>query len=214
MQTIYCISGLGADEGAFSKLAIAGCELKIISWLEPFPKETITEYATRMCAGINEPRPVLMGLSFGGMMCIEIAKQIPVAKIILISSVKTTTELPLWMRTAGWLRLNRILPIKGNYKPMLPIQNYILGIVSDDERAVVAVSRKKSNTKYVKWAVDKVLNWNNQWQHPLLYHIHGDKDRMFPIKKLQPTYTVANGGHFMIMNKAEEVSRLIYECIK
>ena len=31
--------------------------------------------------------PILIGLSFGGMMCIEIAKLIPVEKVILISSI-------------------------------------------------------------------------------------------------------------------------------
>ncbi len=44
-------------------------------------------YAKRMAAQINEPNPVLMGLSFGGIMCIEIAKQIAVDKVILISSI-------------------------------------------------------------------------------------------------------------------------------
>ena len=87
MKTIYCISGLGADERAFSKLKVDGYALKVINWLIPEPNETIEHYASRMRAGITEENPVLMGLSFGGMMCTEIAKQIPVSKIIIISNI-------------------------------------------------------------------------------------------------------------------------------
>ena len=89
MKTIYCISGLGADERAFSKLKIDGYSLRVIPWLMPEPGETIQHYATRMRAIIDDPEPILMGLSFGGMLCAEIAKQIPVQKLILISSVKS-----------------------------------------------------------------------------------------------------------------------------
>lgn len=213
MKTIYCISGLGADERAFSKLNIEAYQLKVIQWLQPLPKETIEEYATRMRAEINEENPVLMGLSFGGMLCIEISKQIPVQKIIIISSVKSYQELPLWMKAVGHLKLNKIAPIRSNHKLSLSLQNHFLGITTKEEKEIVAVSRKKHNTKYVQWAVDKVVNWKNNWQHPAIFHIHGDKDRMFPVKRIKPTYTIKNGGHFMIMNRAAEVSVFINQSL-
>ena len=214
MKTIYCISGLGADERAFSKLNIEAYQLKVIQWLQPLPKETIEEYATRMRAEINEENPVLMGLSFGGMLCIENSKQIPVQKIIIISSVKSYQELPLWMKAVGHLKLNKIAPIRSNHKLSLSLQNHFLGITTKEEKEIVAVSRKKHNTKYVQWAVDKVVNWKNNWQHPAIFHIHGDKDRMFPVKRIKPTYTIKNGGHFMIMNRADEVSVFINQSLK
>lgn len=90
MKTIYCISGLGADEKAFSRLSIEGYQLQIINWLKPLHNETLQEYATRMRETIKEEEPILIGLSFGGIMCTEIAKQIPVQKIIIISSIKSS----------------------------------------------------------------------------------------------------------------------------
>lgn len=112
MKTIYCISGLGADERAFSKLNVEAYQLKVIPWLQPLQKETIEAYAKRMMVAIDEENPILMGLSFGGMLCIEISKQIAVQKIIIISSIKSYTELPLWMKAAGRLKLNKIVPIR------------------------------------------------------------------------------------------------------
>ncbi len=208
MKTIYCISGLGADERAFSKLKIEGYELKVIHWLMPEKRETLEEYATRMRAYIEDENPVLMGLSFGGMLCTEIAKQVPVKKIILISSIKSCKELPFWMKAVATLRLHKVFPLKST-KLTQPIQNRMLGVQSEEEKALVACFRKEVDLPFTNWAVHQALNWKNDWQHPHIFHIHGDNDHLFPIKNVRPTYTLKKGGHFMIMNRAEEVSLFI-----
>jgi pimeloyl-ACP methyl ester carboxylesterase len=207
--TIFCISGLGADEKAFSKLTVAGYQLYIIQWLQPLKNETIEAYATRMRQPIIEENPILMGLSFGGMICTEIAKQITVKKIILISSIKSLHEMPLWMRAVAKLNLNKVVPLKRTSKFAEAIQNLFLGITTPEEKAVVAISRRKDNKAYIQWAVNQVINWKNDWQHPSTFHIHGDADRMFPIKRVKATYIIKNAGHFMIMNRASEVSSCI-----
>jgi len=205
MKTIYCISGLGADERAFSKLKINNVVLKVIPWLMPEPDETIEDYATRMRAGITEENPILMGLSFGGMICTEIAKQIPVSKIIIISSIKSSKELPRWMKTVAILKLNKIVPLKST-RLTQPIQNKMLGIQSEEEKTLVASLRREVDLPYTNWAVHQAINWKNDWRHPNIFHIHGDNDFMFPIKNIKADYTIKNAGHFMIMNRAAEVS--------
>lgn len=212
MKTIYCISGLGADERAFSKLKIKDYKLQVIKWLMPDANETIQQYATRMSAGIKEENPLLMGLSFGGMLCTEIAKQIPVAKIILISSIKSSKELPFWMRAVATLKLNKIVPLKST-RLTQPIQNRMLGVQSEDEKILVASLRREADLPYTNWAVHQAINWKNDWQHPHIFHIHGDKDNMFPIKNIKADYTIKNAGHFMIMNRATEVSDCINEVL-
>jgi pimeloyl-ACP methyl ester carboxylesterase len=208
MKTIYCISGLGADERAFSKLKINGFTLQVIPWLMPAKDETIEHYATRMRVDIVDENPILMGLSFGGMICTEISKQIPVSKIILISSIKSSKELPFWMRTVATLKLNKIVPLKSS-KLTQPIQNKMLGVQTAEEKNLVACFRKEVDLPYTNWAVNQAINWKNDWQHPNICHIHGDKDNMFPIKNLRANYIIKSGGHFMIMNRAAEVSDCI-----
>ncbi len=208
MKIIYCISGLGADERAFSKLDIEGYVLKIINWLIPEPDETLQHYAKRMRAEITEENPILMGLSFGGMVCTEIAKQILVKKIILISSIKSSEELPLWMKTVAKLKLNKILPMRST-KFTQPFQNRMLGVETEEEKNLVASLRRDVDLPYTNWAVNQAINWKNDWKHPDIYHIHGDNDNMFPIKNIKATYIIKNAGHFMIMNRAAEVSTCI-----
>ena len=212
MKTIYGISGLGADERAFSRLEMEGYQFIFLPWLSPLPKESIKEYAIRMSKGITTDNPILMGLSFGGMMCIEIAKLVPVEKVILISSIKSQKELPRWLRMVAVLRLNKIFPLK-SYKITEPIQNRFIGISEPDEIALVRSYRKNAPQVYMDWAVNEAIKWRNTWLPPTIYHVHGDADRIFPINYLVPTHVIRGGGHFMIMNKSIEVNEALKEIL-
>src|SRR5580698_4340909 len=208
MKKIYCISGLGADERVFDKLRIEGVVLHYLKWLTPQKNETIENYSDRMGMQIADENPVLMAVSFGGMMAIEIAKQRPVQKIILISSVKSQKELPAWMRTCGRLHLNFLMPV---YSPkwFSPIADSYLGAENSDEKALAKHFRKTVSPIYLYWAVDKIINWQNNTRPSDIFHIHGTHDKTFPIKNIFPTHIIKNGGHFMIMNKAGEISSII-----
>lgn len=208
MNTIYCISGLGADERAFAKLHINGFLLHLIPWVDPIKNEAIESYAARMSKQIKEDNPILLGLSFGGIMCIEIAKQRKVRQIILISSVKTSAELPAWMKLVAKSKLNKIYPMK-SYKITAPIQNYFLGASTKDEKDMANAYRQQAKMGYTNWAVNEVLNWKNEWMFPRCFHIHGAEDKIFPIKNIKADMIIEGGGHFMIMNKAAEVSDAI-----
>jgi pimeloyl-ACP methyl ester carboxylesterase len=208
MKKIYCISGLGADERAFSRLHVDGYELVHLPWLLPIPNETIQEYAGRMSKNIVDENPVLMGLSFGGIMSIEIARQLPVEKVILISSVKSSKEIPAWMKLAGRLKLNKLMPMR-SYKILEPIQNYNLGATTREEKEMARVFRENVSPVYLSWAINQVLNWKNDWQPASLYHIHGDADKLFPIKKIKANLVINNAGHLMVMNRSKEVNQFL-----
>ncbi len=205
MKTIYCISGLGADERVFNKIVVPGHTLRPLQWKIPQKNETLQHYAQRMLEEIEEEKPVLMGLSFGGMMSIEMAKLRAVEKVIIISSIKSVSELPGWMKLAGRLRLDKMVPLK-SFKLMEPVQNYKLGVTNEEERRMAIEYRRNADSRYTNWAINQVLNWQNDWQPPNIYHIHGTRDKMFPAKKIRADYTVNGGGHLMIMNRAEEIN--------
>jgi len=212
VKNMYCISGLGADERAFERLNVNGCSLCYLEWIAPKPNENLTSYAGRMLSQIAEEDPVILGLSFGGIIAIEIAKQIAVKKLILVSSVKTYNEIPRWMRIAGTLSLHKLIPIRSN-RITEKADDRRMGIETAEEKNFVDSYRKKADPKYVDWAVDQILNWKNFWVPDNAFHIHGEKDRMFPLRNIQPTHVIKNGTHIMILNKADEVSACIEEIV-
>src|SRR6185295_12662907 len=102
---IYILSGLGADERVFKSIDFGNHEIHFIQWVPPLLNESIEEYSKRISTQIKSPRPILIGLSFGGMMAVAISKHIETEKIILIASAKTKKEIPFYFRTIGALQI-------------------------------------------------------------------------------------------------------------
>jgi len=103
MKKVYFISGLGADKRVFSFLDLSFCVPVFIEWITPLKKESLESYALRLSKNIPEINPTIVGISFGGMLATEIAKANPDIKAIIISSNKTSAELPNLFRIGKYL---------------------------------------------------------------------------------------------------------------
>ncbi|MGZ5133542.1 MAG: alpha/beta fold hydrolase [Flavitalea sp.] len=218
MQHVYCLSGLGADERIFCKLKVPGSSFHYIRWVQPQANESIIDYAARLSSQIEHDNPILLGVSFGGMMAIEVAKLLEIHKVILISSVKSNVELPGWMKICGRYGFDRMLPSRPLHtirplKALRPIQNYFLGTESAEEKAIANQFRDTVDPLYLRWSINQVLNWKNEWQPETTFHLHGEKDHIFPLRHVKPTHVVPNAGHFMVMNKCREISEILNEII-
>jgi pimeloyl-ACP methyl ester carboxylesterase len=212
-KKIYCISGLGADGGVFDRLAVNGHVLHPLSWIPPGKKESITSYAFRMAEQIIEERPIVLGLSFGGMLAIEMAREINMEKVIIISAPKTRNEIPSWMRWAGRLKMNKWLPVQSN-RYTERADDRRMGIETKEEKAIVEAYRKTADLQLVNWGINQILNWKNKWIPPQLYQIHGEKDQMFPLKNIQTTYIIPDGSHIMILNRPGEIGACVERIVR
>ena len=98
---VYCMPGMAASPRIFEFISLPEpFKIHLLSWIPPFKDEKLSAYAKRMCDRINTTNPVLIGVSFGGVLVQEMAKHIPVQKVIIISSVKNKDELPMPMKMA------------------------------------------------------------------------------------------------------------------
>jgi len=149
-----------------------------------------------------------MGVSFGGMMAIEMAKFMPGAKVILISSVKSRKELPIGTKLAGVLGLYRLIPSRP-WPWIYSISNYFLGAEGKEETRLSNEFSEHVDRVYLRWAVKQIVCWKNKWQPRVLYHIHGSKDKTFPLNRVAATDVVEGGGHFMVMNRADEMNAIL-----
>ena len=209
---IYIFSGLGTDERVFQKLDFTGLTITFIHWTIPQERETIEDYATRLLSQIKITKPTLIGLSFGGIIAVEVAKQIDTEKVILIASAKTKTEIPFYYRLAGQIKIHRLLPTtllkKSNF-----ITNWFFGVSSTFDKELLKTILKETDTTFLTWAIDKIVGWTNQTELKNLKHIHGTADRILPIRFINCNFKVNNGGHFMTLNKANELTKLIRELV-
>ncbi|GAB3009116.1 hypothetical protein GCM10027051_07370 [Niabella terrae] len=215
MKKVYAIPGFGVDQQLFSRLNLdAG--LQCINWLQPLQQESLREYAIRMAASIQEADAVLIGVSFGGMLAIEISKFLQLSRVIIISSAKTRSELPWYFRWAGRSKIYRILPVGWlqRSKLLYALANWRLGARSPEEKYFAAYYRSHAELPYVKWSMHQILNWQNQDYPSGLIHIHGDADHILPIRHMKPTHTIRGGTHMMVFNRAEEISALINQQLR
>ena len=208
-KNIYCISGLGADKRVFTKLQFKGYQPIHLEWLSPEKAESLADYAKRLANNIEEEKPILIGLSFGGIVAVEIAKQIAVEKLILISSVKTTSENPWYFRLFSWFPLHLLIPFKSLLWAVYWLINWFFSLETLAERQLLRAILVDTNANFLKWAINRVVLWRNEIIPQNTYHIHGTGDRIFPFSFVQPDVTVEKGGHLMIMNRAEKVSQIV-----
>jgi pimeloyl-ACP methyl ester carboxylesterase len=213
MKHLFLFSGLGADHRVFQFLDLSGFHVTYIKWLEPLKRETMQQYAARLTAQINVEKPVLVGLSFGGMMAMEVAKHIATEKIVLISSAKTQKEIPLYFRLAGKLKLNKIASLTVAKKPNA-LAYRMMGAETETEKTLMKAILTDTDPVFFKWAIEKVVTWNNRVLHENVVHIHGKKDLLLPHRFVKADFSIANGTHLMTVQNAKEVSEMLRKIIR
>ena len=212
-KELYIFSGLGADESVFQRLKFPGFKPIFIKWIVPQDQETIDHYASRLLDQITTTKPILIGLSFGGLMAVEVAKQMDTEKVILIASAKTKNEIPFYYRFAGQLGLHKLLPTR-LLKNSNSITNWFFGTTSTFDQQLLKQILIDTDPTFLKWAMDKVVKWENQTPTKNVVHIHGTSDRILPFKFVKSHCIVENGGHLMTLNKAEELNNILRKQIK
>jgi pimeloyl-ACP methyl ester carboxylesterase len=210
-KIIYMFSGLGADSLAFQNLHLPGYKIVYIDWIPPQKSESLEHYASRIKSQITTPEPIVVGLSFGGMVAVEVAKQMPVRKLILISSAKTKKDLA----TGSFflfknLRLYKIIP--GSLLKQTNFMVYTLfGVKSEKDKKALTEILKSNDPHFFRWAMNNILSWKNETIPPHLIHIHGTSDKIIPYSAVKADYGIKGGGHFMVLNYADTISKIILD---
>jgi len=207
-KNIYIFSGLGANERVFQQLDLSGYSTTFIRWEIPGKHETIENYATRLLPQITTIRPTLIGLSFGGLISVEIAKQIDTENVILIASVKTKSEIPLYYRWAGKLRLHQLLPTHLLKETNL-FSNWVFRNSTGADKQVLKSIFEGTNPVFLKWAISEAVRWKNQKQLENIRHIHGTADHIFPFRYVSCDIKINDGGHLLTLQNANEISKIL-----
>lgn len=209
---IYFLSGLGADESVFKALHLPGVERVYLNWIEPLPKESMEAYAQRMANRIAEPNPIIIGLSFGGMMAMEIAKLITVKQLILVSSAKTAKELPPYFRACRYVPLHKVLPLQ-SVANSDRLMGFFFGVRTHAQKEQLKSIIRNTTQGFNQWAIHALVNWKNEIINAPVFHIHGNADKLLPLSFVQPDIVIEGGNHFMIMQKAKEISAHIQQAL-
>lgn len=210
---IYFVPGLGASATIFDniKLHEEKFEIHFLEWLVPDTvNEKLEHYVKRLIKKIRHPRPVLVGVSFGGFIVQEMSKYIDTDKVIIISSIKNIHEIPKRLKLLKLTRAYKLFPAKR----IANTGDFSVISFNKAVRKRINIYNKYLNMRdenYLKWSIYNVINWRPDAESSNIIHIHGNKDEVFPIKYINDCIVIEGGTHVMILNKAKKISSILEE---
>jgi pimeloyl-ACP methyl ester carboxylesterase len=213
--TVYLFPGQGSDWRLFKHLELPpGYDTVVVSYPVPDKYESLPEYARRFIVKIDQSGPyILIGVSLGGMICTELADTLSPLETIIISSAKSTDELPKRYTFQQNIRINRLIT-RGMTKAGARI---LQGIVEPDrkyDRETFREMLKAKDPLYLQRTVDMIINWDRTAFPDRIIHIHGDRDHTIPIKNVRYDYLIKDGSHMMMVTRADEINQILHHLLK
>lgn len=211
----YFISGLGADWRAFQRIELPpGYNIIHVAWLPTVATETLLQYAERLLHTMDTSGEfILVGLSFGGMLAMEMCKLVQPKKVILISSIRTKNNIPFLFRLAGSVHIQKVLPYKLFTKPNL-FYHWLFGPLNKNDQQILNAIIKDIDPVFVAWAIEKVICWQNTAVPQQLFQMHGRKDRLLPFALSGAPYGIKGAGHLAVLSHSTEVNALLAKALQ
>ncbi len=199
---VYFMPGLAASATIFERIKLPQpeFEMHLLEWEIPFDHETLAAYAKRIADKIVHKNPVLVGVSFGGILVQEMASHIAVSKVIIISSVKSNSEFPMRLRLAKSTKAYKLIPMSLILN-IETLAKFSFGEKVNQRLKLYEKFLSVRDMRYLIWAVEQVVLWDRVIIDESVIHIHGDQDDVFPIKNIKKCIVVKGGTHIMILNK-------------
>lgn len=211
------LAGLGFDCRFFQRLDLPAKNIYHLTWLEPNKGESFDSYMDRMTEQVQDKSlPIVyIGHSMGGVGIQELHRRVPAQQLFVISSMKDPKEksslsillkiFPIyWLVASKWMTLKTFW-IWGRW----------FGYKTPEAKTLFVEMVQCHSNYYLKWAISRLLNWKKT-PNPSenLVHIQGDKDKIFPIRKMQNVIPIKGGTHNMVFNKAEKITAVIKQELK
>ncbi|MBU0939874.1 MAG: alpha/beta hydrolase [Flavobacteriaceae bacterium] len=199
---VYFMPGLAASSAIFERIELPGevFEIHLLEWEIPLPQESLSDYAKRIADKITHKMPVLIGVSFGGILVQEIAVHIKARKVIIISSVRSNLEFPRRLKLAKTTKAYKLIPMT----LILNLENLAKFSFGERINQRIKLYEKFLSVRdigYLEWAVEKVILWDRTEIDESVVHIHGDLDDVFPIKNIKNCIVVKGATHILILSK-------------
>ncbi len=211
---IYFVPGMAAGSEIFRNIKFPeNYRVHILEWLIPEKNESLKAYAERMARRIQEKNPILIGVSFGGVVAQEMSDFLELKKLIIISSVKSRDELPRRMKLASLTKAYKLIPT-GLVLSADDLTKYSIGPKTKKRLSLYQEYLHVRDKQYLDWALEKMITWGKKEKLQDVIHIHGEKDVVFPIKYIDQCEVIKGGTHIMILNRGREISQKLLEIFK
>lgn len=210
---LYCMPGLAANSKIFEFIRLPKpFVIHKLEWIDPLPNESIQSFSKRMCEKIKKKNPILLGVSFGGIIVQEMSKIIPCHKVIIISSVKSYKEFPIHIMLGRKSKAYKYFPTQWIDKT----EDFIGFVFGPSMRKRMGLYKHYlsfRSKEYLQWALHHFFQWDQKEADPKVIHIHGTHDALIPVFNIKNYIAVKGGTHAMILRKAHLLNEILPEII-
>lgn len=216
IMRLYCLPGLGVDRRIFDRCDFGDHEVIKLDWPVMPRGSTLTDYARKMAALVDQDEPhVLLGLSMGGMVAQEMAAITRPARVIIVSSWKGPWEMPRLIRWLRPLRPERLLTewMMRRCVPLIRIMRAKLGMETADATTHVQRMMARWPARQIRVMTRAVLDWPGARVNDLV-HLHGDRDALMPLRHIRDPIVIPGGTHIMVYTLADAVSAAVRELLR
>lgn len=205
---IYAIPGLGTTDKLYINTIIQNHTVVVLNWPLPSKNETMQSYAQKFLPQINTTKAFcLLGVSFGGMLCTELAKITNPQKIFLVSSCKTRNELPWFIKALKYLPIHKLLS-ENSHRKLAYHGKWFVGFGGAYIPEFLGMVNSMT-PNYFKYCIHTIATWKNSDYNPNTIHIHGTADRLLFHSKVNVNYAIKGGSHAMVVFRAQEINEII-----
>ncbi|MFY0601120.1 MAG: hypothetical protein JXR03_15695 [Cyclobacteriaceae bacterium] len=215
MNKIFFISGLGANELAFSKIGELGLQKVMVKWIKNHKKESLNSYCLRLIEAYKISKDdCISGLSFGGIVAQEIAHILGNRSVILISSFRDKSDLRFPFKLALNIGLHKIFPLV-----KIPILEEIIANIlnsgSKESKKVLKEMIRSTDYGLMRWSIQKIAEKRYEEKTDVtLFNLIGTKDRIVGLWSNETSYSIDGGSHFMVYDKSWEITKILKGVIK
>jgi pimeloyl-ACP methyl ester carboxylesterase len=209
---LVLVPGLNGDHRVFSQQSLAFPDALIVAWIAPRADEGLQQYAARLARSLDLSGPcVVAGVSFGGIVALEMARYLDARMCILIASSRDPQGLPYILRL--------LRPVAARVPLPLVTGSVIAGwatacaALPDVRRRIRRLSPEQKT--FQRWALRALLTW-----HPTtpaacsILQVHGDRDNRFPDGASRAERVVHGAGHLVTLTHGDEVNQILQGAVQ
>jgi len=212
---LYFFSGLGADKRVFQRLILPEFfTIHHIEWSPVNIEDSMEDYCRQLALQIDQSKPyILVGLSFGGVIAIQMSKFLKPLQTVIISSFCFKKELPRFYILLGKTKIYRLLPSRVLLKPS-GFMFRLFGANDSAKKKMLISILEDTDPVFFRWAVKQLFTLENNFKPEPFLHIHGTADKIIPFNLQMGAIPVEGGEHLMVYGKAEQVSEILLQNLK
>lgn len=208
---LILLPGLGGGPSLFDSQRSSFPELLTPGWIRPEKNEPLVDYAARFARAIDPGRACFLGgVSFGGVVALEVATHLSSMECFLIGSIRSPQQIPKRLRIfqpvtnlvmiPKWLS-PAVMTCGGRW--MTPkVRGCLRQLIDCDDY-------------FLRWAARAILNWTPSpgVAQISIVQIHGDCDPIFPVRRVNADKRVPGAGHLVSLTHSAEVNRFLRDRI-